>query len=55
MADFYIAAGKVYELEKCLVHMRVKNLNIQKVFVIQLYFIEFLNMFIVPIIKFPNN
>ncbi|XP_065882689.1 vacuolar protein sorting-associated protein 8 homolog isoform X2 [Dysidea avara] len=31
--DFYIAAGKVYELEKCLVHMRVKNLNIQKLIV----------------------
>ena len=30
-SDFYIATGKVHQLEKCLVHMRVKNLNIQKV------------------------
>ena len=29
--DFYISTGKVYELEKCLLHMNVKNLNIQKV------------------------
>ena len=42
--DFYISAGKIYELEKCLLHMSVKDLNIQKV----------CNYYLVIIIVFYN-